>query len=288
MSDNPQAELEANSEAAQKDPASLSGDTSSEVEKVISIETDSVANAQETEISGPSPIKTSSQAEDTIDPVTKQDVTPASALEDEITPDNEKQIRERIKEKPREPDGILIQCLRDIFEDEPTLKTFVAGNFKVVYQTYSERKFLEVITGLVQHCNSHGEIQYLWKRIKEEREKKYEFWYTKWKFACETYQSWERDSEQENISDQYDHSEVANFRTTKLQAVPSGDQDQSHPLSKDDSVVQEWFFNSLTLPQQSYTITVALFQGINRTQIDHLAQELQDHLFDSQEGTSNE
>ncbi|MCB0164743.1 MAG: hypothetical protein KDI79_10985, partial [Anaerolineae bacterium] len=77
----------------------------------------------------------------------------------------------------------------------------------------------------------------------------------------------------------HDQTEIANYRATKIHAIPPSDQNLSHPLTKDDDAIQAWFFNELSLQEQSYTITVALFQGINRTQIDQLAQEMQNLLF---------
>lgn len=209
----------------------------------------------------------------------------------EVSSDKEKQTKEQMKKKPREPNGILIECLEDIFEDETKVKSFVAGNFQKVYKTHSNKNFTAIISSLVIYCSSNGQIGYLWERIKEIkdiREEKYHSWHSKWRTSYEKYQSWLQQSEQnQETSSARDQAEVANFGTTRVQGITPKDRNQSHPLTKDDDCVQAWFFTDLSLQEQSYTITTALFQGINRIQIDQLAQEVQEQLFGKHEGESD-
>ncbi|MCB0168022.1 MAG: hypothetical protein KDI79_27590, partial [Anaerolineae bacterium] len=246
MNDTVQTGLEGNSELEQN-PDLASESTSPKAGESVSQNPELADNSPEAINPEHSYLNTSAHIDDSINLVTEQDIksAPPSVPVNGPNQEKQKQTRERIKKKPREPNGILIDCLEKLFNPDE-LNAFIAGNFDKVHKTHSKKDFTEIIVGLVTYCDRHGEIEYFWDRIKEIREKNYESWYKKWKNGCEAYQAWSQQIEQEQgYSVLHDQTEIANYRATKIHAIPPSDQNLSHPLTKDDDAIQAWFFNEL-------------------------------------------
>lgn len=187
-------------------------------------------------------------------------VTNQTSIKDTSLSDNQI-IREIQRESPSK---CIRVCLEECFDSE-TIIPFCQDYFVHVYKrlTASDQSLDKVIVKIITYCSQHGKFEYLWQKIKDERENHYQKYYLRWKKAVEAEPEIERLNTQK-----YDFSVLDDGKSELHGNI-------HNPLTQELNQLAAWFFKDLQLKEQCLLLAAALFEGMGRQKLVEVTADLE-------------
>lgn len=175
---------------------------------------------------------------------------------------------------PPSPTRICRKCLQESYGGyESELRGICQDYFKPVSNNLKETDRLDdIVVQLILYCEKYHQFELLWGVIEKGRPNNYEKYYKLWQKAVESMAmtDWLEQSRYETVSD------------SEKDRIGRSTRDEPHPLASEKTeAINKWFFNELNQQEQSFTLTVALFEGINRKLLGELTREIENRLFDT-------
>jgi hypothetical protein len=170
---------------------------------------------------------------------------------------------------PPSPTRICRECLEEAYGGyEDKLRAISQDYFKPVFNNLKELdRFDGIISQLILYCEKdHHRFECLWEIIKKDSPGNYKKYYQQWQKAVESMEA--TDYRYEPVPDSSENSRRVN---------PG---DEPHPLATgNNDTVNKWFFDELNRQDQSFVLTVALFEGANRKLLSELNHKIESLLF---------
>lgn len=178
------------------------------------------------------------------------------------------------REKKVPPDVHLRRCMTRFFSVDDLkgcCQYYIGG---VLWREVQKLESHDVVASkLIDYCNRHGKTQKFWDFMQEERPTQYKDQYEKWLKAVQ--------SAGEDMWAQYNMYEEPGGHNRQSDEQDSDKKAKPHPLTTDDmGGIRHWFFEELDESTQSFTLTVGLFEGMSRHNINAVADLLANRLFE--------
>ncbi len=161
----------------------------------------------------------------------------------------------------------LRRCLVEAFTSLEHVRTFCFERLQdVSYDLKDNDTQNEIVGKMIAYCDAHGNIDFLYNFLAEERPKKYTSCYEN----NEWFDSIDRIKQLEHKKIQNSTKSASPVKKTKPKKPII------HPLTQDEETIRRWFFENLNQREQCFVITVAIFEGASLGQIRYFSKEMEE------------
>jgi hypothetical protein len=182
----------------------------------------------------------------------------------------------------------LILVEKFSFDDMYILATDLCGNHELVFS--KDAKLELAANDLVQWSRRHSQINKLVELIRERRPAIFEEYKAKLEQPDNSHEGILEDiqASSSSIKETFDQIRVAGNVSKSQETENISACLADHPLSRDQAAVKLWFRDELSIDEQAFVISVALFSGLQRYELFKITSVVRSLLKPSQNGVSLE